>query len=561
SENGRTELNYMRGLYPLASVNSHWRSLAVFHFLARALTLEVRKPARRGRLATQHRRIFSQHTLQILGPLGYVHSAQARCVYHTNAHMIRTPADRSRTAALTLFLGTGVTSEDVESCLRCIGFPQARWPQLRTLHVVTGRMYAPGAAQNAQAVGRPLYASLDDIGRVIDGIFDAAPGIDAVRLASRARLAYCEQLPLQAAMVERAQRLRVLEISSHFPSYSLPPLMPPLAALALSPVHAVRGRLLAHVHAAALRTLRLYNLRPAHFFAAVGAAPGRPAVFPELRSLALFFDATPLQARHDADWAAAQTAPAAVFPQLRTATVYSKGDSLVAVVRALAAAPLLDTLHVSAPSWVLAQAGIDGVRRVRRLHVTVDMPSLEDPLTDDTFFAGLLASLPRLESTVVRTCGLAVGALFDRRVACTALRVLDLDLTLKYAQIAGLLRQLPRLLLFRCVLSVASMGTQPFDEILATEMPPCSLTVQKMAVALDPHVLPDDPLLATVLGGILCLAAAMPSLLVLRMGCSATVFRLHVRRALANQAFSQRAVHHLRAIRYEARSDVRHVGL
>ncbi|KAJ1721842.1 hypothetical protein LPJ53_003662 [Coemansia erecta] len=563
AEHGRAELNYMRGLHPLAAVSRRWRSLAVYHFHARALTLEVRRPATRGRLARLHRQVFAQPTLQILGPLGYVHSHVARCAYLTNAHMLGRPLQSGgsqRTAALTLFLGTGVTADDLASSLRCIGFFGRQWPQLRTLHIVTGRMYAASAAENAQAVGRPLYASLADVGRVLDALFAHAPAIDAVRLASRARLAYCEQLPLQAAVVERAPRLRALEISSHFPSYSLPPMLPPLARLALSPAHALRGHVLAHIDASALRALRLYNLRPAHFFAAAGATPARPALFPELRALALFFAAAPADAARDADWPARQAAPAAVFPLLRAATVHSSGPSVAAVVRALAAAPLLESLHVSAPSWVLAEAGIGGLRRLRRLHVAVDQPDRDEPLTDDAFFAGLLRRLDRLVSLVVRTCGLTVGVLLGHRLACTALRVLDVDLTLKYEQVAAVLRQLPRLVLFRCVVSVASMRTEPVDATLGREMAPCSLTVQKMAVAFDQHMPADDPLLAAALANILCLLAAVPSLLVLRMACPATVFRTHVRRALANRAFARHAAH-LRAVRYEARADVRHVGL
>ncbi|KAJ1901731.1 hypothetical protein LPJ66_000580 [Kickxella alabastrina] len=546
------ETNYMRGLHPLAAVCKTWRGVAYHHFLAKCMSIEVFQPPDHGRRGEYFKSAFEQEACTTMGPFGYVCTPLTRSIYHSNAYLI--PHTGNKTTTFYLYLGNNVTAMDIVHCLNCIEFAEYEWPLVTALHIVTDTMYIPGPT-NEDDIRRPLYHSLNAIAPVIEWLFGAAPRIDSVMLGSRSKFVYPGQLPLQGAIFDNIARLKKLEISSQFSSFTIPPVLPPLTALSICPVHFTHHFLLAKLSAEHLQKLSLHHIQPRHFFKTIGiSGPQSPTVFPELRSLGLYFSVPRISQDASSNWYNSHEHNLVRFPKLRLVTIYNYYYNISGIFRALLQSPV-ENLRISTQPSLFVSAEIHRFMSIKKLWANFEMRQDQQQLLAGNYFDRLFSSqTPLTDMSICLPSS-------DWHTSMTSIEskllyTLDLDLKLGYAQAMSIMSGLPRLVHFRCVIDTMSVDNNAsMRDILCQSHPICSTTVEHMVLVFHPQAESVDISgRYAVLAHMLSLIARVPSLLHLRSSYSAATFRMHVRRALAINEFATIG-RHLKNIKYTARAN------
>ncbi|KAI7827196.1 hypothetical protein BX661DRAFT_171145 [Kickxella alabastrina] len=340
--------------------------------------------------------------------------------------------------------------------------------------------------------------------------------------------------------------------------FTIPPVLPPLTVLSICPVHFTHHFLLAKLSAEHLQKLSLHHIQPRHFFKTIGiSGPQSPAVFPELRSLGLYFSVPRISQDASSNWYNSHEHNLVRFPKLRLVTIYNYYYNISGIFRALLQSPV-ENLRISTQPLLFVSAEIHRFMSIKKLWANFEMgqdQQQQQQLLAGNYFDRLFSSqTPLTDMSICLPSS-------DWRTSMTSIEskllyTLDLDLKLGYTQAMSIMSGLPRLVHFRCVIDTMSVDNNAsMRDILCQSHPICSTTVEHMVLVFHPQTESVDISgRYAVLAHMLSLIARVPSLLHLRSSYSAATFRMHVRRALAINEFATIG-RHLKNIKYNARAN------
>ncbi|KAJ2723662.1 hypothetical protein GGI07_002457 [Coemansia sp. Benny D115] len=498
-----------------------------------------------------------------MSPYGSIHTGKSEIIYHSNAYLI--PRKCNRVSTIYLYLANGITAADVINSLEAIEFGEFDWSAVTALYVTTDTLYQQN---NQEGRNQPEFtiANLDGIGIAIEWIFKVAPRISSVKLGSRSNFVYPDQLPLQNAIFNNIARLNKLEVSTQFLSLSMPPVLPPLTVLAISPTHSLENHILTRIDPRHLRTLTLNHIQPSHFYEAFGIegiTEKSPLVFPELRAMFLYFCSPQGRTLAEDDWfnktRRNRNSPMPVlFPKLSLVSIHNHYYNITGIFDALLPSPL-DVLRLAGHPQVLDCAELHRFKNVRKMWINVEC-GIGENMPDEMLNRLLLTKMTTIDLTVCSTRYILGHTI--SKIELESLRYLDLELILRHDQISSILKQLTKLIRLKCIVDVLAMDfSVPEQSILETSKDVCSNTVQHMDLTFYPRRELLDEIRSNafdqnvILAYLLSLIARVPSLLHLQSCFSEDDFGNYLAKSLDMEKYADIG-RHLKHLKYTKRSNI-----